>query len=64
VPVFIVRDANGYFPGKWARYADAISKISGVNKPLSNLAGCQVAYLSGVDGIQWPPKPSGPCTTF
>lgn len=64
VPVFIVRDANGYFPGMWARYANAVVGIAGVNKTLSNWDRCQVAYLSGADGVRWPQKPAGPCAQY
>lgn len=64
VPVFIVRDANGYFPGMWTRYAQAAADISGSDRTIASRERCQVAYLSGSDGIAWPDKPSGPCTSF
>lgn len=64
VPVFIVRDANGYFPGMWTRYANAVVGIAGVNHTLSKWDGCQVPYLSGADGVLWPSKPSAPCASY
>jgi len=64
VPVFVGHDANGYFPGYWARYANAVVGITGANKTLSNWDRCQVPYLSGKDGPAWPSKPASACATF
>jgi hypothetical protein len=64
VPVYISRDANGYFPGMWTIYANAVNAITGTNKTLANWDNCQVPYLSGKDGILWPSKPAAACAAF
>ena len=64
IPVYISRDANGYFPGYWTIYASAVNGITGVNKALTNWDKCQVPYLSGKDGVLWPSKPGAACASF
>lgn len=62
LPVYVAADKNGYFPGRWVRYAKAVNEISGANRPLDKWDNCQVPYLYGKDWT-WP-KAGSLCAAF
>ncbi|HEY0673408.1 MAG TPA: hypothetical protein VGD27_14115 [Longimicrobiales bacterium] len=47
VPVYVVRDPEKYFTGRWTIYAKAINELSGANRLLQGWPQCQVAFITG-----------------
>ena len=62
LPVFITKDNYGSFKGMWTTYADAINRMSGVNKTLSKASTCTLPVVSGLTIAV--PTAGDACTTF
>jgi hypothetical protein len=63
IPVYIEKDPDKYFLGRWTLYAKAIDQITGAGKVPRDWDKCKIPYLSGKD-YSWPAKHSKKCTEF
>ncbi|PJE80887.1 hypothetical protein CI610_00135 [invertebrate metagenome] len=63
LPVYVEYDRNGYFTGRWTRYADFIDRLTDSRLVPEEWHKCQTAYLSGKDFF-WPKKFKQACMLF
>ncbi len=63
VPVFIEKDENNYFNGRWILYAGVVNSLLERGSMPSGWEDCRIPFLSGKD-YGWPYKYSSPCATF
>lgn len=55
IPVWVEKDPDDFFPGKWTRYAGYADKIAGTKKVPKEWEQCVMPYI---DGYEYLPKPS------